>query len=41
MGDRITKSWAVFDCDAHVNDPLDIWERYVPADKQDIVRRTY
>jgi len=41
MGDRITKSWAVFDCDAHVNDPLDIWERYVPADKQDLVRRTY
>ncbi len=41
MVDRITKKWAVFDCDAHVNDPLEIWERYVPASKQDLVRRTY
>jgi predicted TIM-barrel fold metal-dependent hydrolase len=41
MADRITKSWAVFDCDAHVNDPLEIWERYVPASKQDLVRQTY
>ena len=39
MADRITKSWAVFDCDAHVNDPLEIWERYVPASKQDLVRK--
>ena len=41
MVDRITKNWPVFDCDAHVNDPLEIWERYVPASKQDLVRRTY
>jgi len=41
MGDPVTKTWAVFDCDAHVNDPLDIWERYVPAAKQDLVRATY
>jgi predicted TIM-barrel fold metal-dependent hydrolase len=41
MGDLVTKQWSVFDCDAHVNDPLEIWERYVPASKQDLVRRTY
>src|ERR1700687_2682372 len=40
-GDRITKDYSVFDCDAHVNDPLDIWERDVPKDKQDLVRQTY
>jgi predicted TIM-barrel fold metal-dependent hydrolase len=39
--DGITKSWPVFDCDAHVNDPLEIWSRYVPASKQELVRRTY
>jgi predicted TIM-barrel fold metal-dependent hydrolase len=36
----MTKSFPVFDCDAHVNDPEQIWE-YVPADKKDLVRRTY
>jgi predicted TIM-barrel fold metal-dependent hydrolase len=41
MAERITKTWPVFDCDAHVNDPLEIWERYVPASKQELVRRTY
>jgi predicted TIM-barrel fold metal-dependent hydrolase len=38
---RMTKDFAVFDCDAHVNDPLDIWERYVPESKRDLVRDTY
>jgi len=41
IGERITKSFPVFDCDAHVNDPLEIWERYVPREKQDLVRQTY
>jgi predicted TIM-barrel fold metal-dependent hydrolase len=41
MRDPVTKTWAVFDCDAHVNDPLDIWERYVPKAQQDLVRATY
>jgi uncharacterized protein len=38
---RMTKDFAVFDCDAHVNDPFDIWERYVPESKKDLVRDTY
>jgi len=41
MTDPVTKTWAVFDCDAHVNDPLDIWERYVPKAQQELVRATY
>ena len=41
MRDPVTKTWAVFDCDAHVNDPLDIWERYVPKAQQELVRATY
>ena len=27
---RMTKDFSVFDCDAHVNDPLEIWEEYRP-----------
>jgi len=38
---RLTKSFSVFDCDAHVNDPEVIWEQYVPAAKKDLVRQTY
>ena len=38
--DRLTKSFAVFDCDAHINDPLQIWD-YVPAAKRELVRQTY
>src|ERR1700730_1347729 len=38
---RMTKNFPVFDCDAHVNDPLDIWERYVPESQKDLVRETY
>ena len=40
-GDRITKSYSVFDCDAHVNDPLEIWEEYLPKGTEDLVRQTY
>jgi predicted TIM-barrel fold metal-dependent hydrolase len=36
----MTKSFSVFDCDAHINDPTQIWD-YVPADKQELVRNTY
>ena len=25
----VTKAFSVFDCDAHVNDPNEIWSRYV------------
>jgi predicted TIM-barrel fold metal-dependent hydrolase len=36
----LTKSFPVFDCDAHVNDPLQIWE-YVPESERELVRQTY
>ncbi len=36
----ITKNFAVFDCDAHINDPTKIWD-YVPASKKELVRNTY
>ena len=38
--ERLTKSFSVFDCDAHINDPLPIWD-YVPESKRDLVRNTY
>ena len=38
--ERVTKSFSVFDCDAHVNDPLKIWD-YVPESKRELVHRTY
>lgn len=38
---RLTKDFPVFDCDAHVNDPRDIWERYVEPEFRDAVRRSY
>lgn len=37
---RLTKSFSVFDCDAHINDPLQIWD-YVPESKKELVRNTY
>jgi predicted TIM-barrel fold metal-dependent hydrolase len=37
---RLTKDFPVFDCDAHINDPMQIWD-YVPASKQELVRNTY
>jgi len=38
--DRLTKSFPVFDCDAHINDPTQIWD-YVPESKKELVRNTY
>jgi uncharacterized protein len=38
--ERITKDFAVFDCDAHINDPLGIWE-HVPKAERELVRATY
>ena len=38
--DRLTKSFPVFDCDAHINDPTQIWD-YVPDSKKELVRNTY
>ncbi|HEX4775560.1 MAG TPA: hypothetical protein VFW74_02205 [Acidimicrobiia bacterium] len=46
MGDagadgRLHKEFSVFDCDAHVNDPPEIWSEYVPAADRDAVRAFY
>lgn len=46
MGDagadgRLHKEFPVFDCDAHVNDPPEIWSEYVPAADRDAVRAFY
>jgi predicted TIM-barrel fold metal-dependent hydrolase len=38
--DRLTKSFPVFDCDAHINDPMGIWD-YVPDSQKELVRNTY
>jgi predicted TIM-barrel fold metal-dependent hydrolase len=38
--DGLTKSFPVFDCDAHINDPEQIWD-YVPESKKELVRNTY
>src|SRR6266567_8934021 len=38
---RITKSFPVFDCDAHVNDPVEIWDKYVEPEYRDLVKRAY
>jgi predicted TIM-barrel fold metal-dependent hydrolase len=38
--ERLNKNFPVFDCDAHVNDPLEIWD-YVPESKRDLIRDTY
>ncbi|HSS08716.1 MAG TPA: amidohydrolase family protein [Acidimicrobiales bacterium] len=37
---KLTKSFPVFDCDAHINDPTKIWD-YVPDSKKELVRNTY
>lgn len=37
---RLTKSFSVFDCDAHINDPEQIWD-YVPESQKELVRQTY
>jgi predicted TIM-barrel fold metal-dependent hydrolase len=40
-GSPITKGFAVFDCDAHVNDPVEIWTKYVEPEYRDLVRQAY
>lgn len=41
MSDSLVKDFPVFDCDAHINDPLEIWAKYVPESEKDLVRETY
>ncbi len=38
---RLTKDFSVFDCDAHVNDPLEIWRDYVEPRFRDLVKQAY
>jgi predicted TIM-barrel fold metal-dependent hydrolase len=38
---RLVKTFPVFDCDAHVNDPDEIWSRWVAPEHRDLVRRSY
>ena len=38
---RLTKSFPVFDCDAHINDPLEIWSEYVAEEDLEAVRGFY
>ncbi len=39
-GTPMRKNFPVFDCDAHVNDPLQIWD-YVEPQYKELVRNTY
>ena len=41
MAERMTKSFPIFDCDAHVNDPLEIWSKYVPESQKELVHDAY
>jgi hypothetical protein len=38
---RLKKSFPVFDCDAHVNDPLEIWDKYVEPEYRELVKQSY
>lgn len=35
------KTYPVFDCDAHVNEPLEIWQDYLSSAEQELVRDSY
>jgi predicted TIM-barrel fold metal-dependent hydrolase len=37
----LTKTFPVFDCDAHINDPLEIWSEYVADADREAVRAFY
>src|SRR4051812_6286013 len=36
-----TKTFPVFDCDAHINDPNEIWREYVAPEHRALVRESY
>ena len=38
---RLSKTFSVFDCDAHVNDPLEIWTDYIEPEYRDAVKGAY
>ena len=37
----LKKTFPVFDFDAHINDPIDIWDKYVEPEYREAVRNTY
>ena len=37
---RIAKSYPVFDCDAHIDEPAEIWD-YIPESERELVQATY
>src|SRR5262249_24964738 len=39
--ERVTKTFPVFDCDAHINDPDTIWTEYLDPAQRDLVRQSY
>jgi uncharacterized protein len=39
--ERVRKTFPVFDCDAHINDPNEIWRDYVDPAMRDVVRDSY
>src|SRR5260370_33328336 len=39
--ERVTKTFPVFDCAAHINDPDEIWTEYVEPEYREVVRRSY
>lgn len=39
-GQPMRKTFPVFDCDAHVNDPLEIWD-YVEPEQRELVHQSY
>ena len=41
MSDKQTKTFPVFDCDAHINDPLEIWDKYVEPEYRELVKQSY
>jgi uncharacterized protein len=38
---KLHKNFPVFDCDAHINDPLEIWEKYVEPEYRELVKQSY
>ena len=36
--ERLTKQFSVFDCDAHIDDPIEIWTEYVAESDRELVR---
>jgi predicted TIM-barrel fold metal-dependent hydrolase len=40
-GGPMRKDFAVFDCDAHINDPRQIWSDYLEPEYRDAVKRAY